>query len=401
MKRLIDLGIMVGSSADGADLVAAVFSDHSCQILAHYHWSFSVSMQQRLKTAAIALQPPYHFKKSRYLQLEADLTSEIIAAVETYEILEHFEIAQVSYHGFTLFHQPLAKLSWQLGDLLKLAQRFSCPVIGDFRQRIIENGGMGAPLIPLFHRWLTRKRGEQKALFLNLGGISNLSVIDKQELWGTDIGPGNCLSDLISQEYFALPYDSLGEKASRGQRQEGIEHWLERFFADKLPSVQRFSQEQAFCLSTQDFQLSLLRDSLKKEGFCPYDLLLTSHYYVFKRVSLCLPKHFCSVLEVFGGGAFNQIGLHVLNQMISPVQVRISSFHPQAIESLGFAWLGHQCLRQIPHRGSLVGSTEPVLIGSVVKPGDYQYPQSIEKMRVLEDLSYQSAIEQRSGEKTC
>ena len=137
MTQFIDLGIMVGSSADGADIVAAYFSEKGCDVQAHFHWAFDLKMQYRLKSAAMKVQYPYELVKEEYIQLEDDLTKEIIKAVKNYDIFNRYPIAQISYHGFTLFHHPGLKLSWQLGDLLKLSKELKCPIVGDFRQSII------------------------------------------------------------------------------------------------------------------------------------------------------------------------------------------------------------------------------------------------------------------------
>jgi len=65
------------------------------------------------------------------------------------------------------------------------------PVSCDFRQMDVLNNGEGAPLMPAIDAILNTSK--QNVGFLNIGGISNITYITKNEIIGFDIGPGNCL----------------------------------------------------------------------------------------------------------------------------------------------------------------------------------------------------------------
>jgi anhydro-N-acetylmuramic acid kinase len=54
-------------------------------------------------------------------------------------------------------------------------------MIYNFRQNDIKNGGEGAPLTPIFHQLLaTQNKLDLPICILNIGGISNITIIEEQ-----------------------------------------------------------------------------------------------------------------------------------------------------------------------------------------------------------------------------
>ena len=85
----------------------------------------------------------------------------------------------VGSHGQTIAHEHgIATL--QIGEAAFLAERLGCPVVSDFRQNDVAAGGCGAPLVPIVDRWLLARPG-QSVLALNIGGITNLTVVPPRE----------------------------------------------------------------------------------------------------------------------------------------------------------------------------------------------------------------------------
>ena len=54
-----------------------------------------------------------------------------------------------------LFFMMQKKISLQLGDGKLLSQLTKKIIINNFRQNDIDNGGQGAPLVPIFHRLIS------------------------------------------------------------------------------------------------------------------------------------------------------------------------------------------------------------------------------------------------------
>ena len=63
----------------------------------------------------------------------------------------------IGFHGQTIFHSYIEKISMQLGDGKLLSALTKKKVIYDFRQNDLKNNGLGAPLTPIFHKLLCRK----------------------------------------------------------------------------------------------------------------------------------------------------------------------------------------------------------------------------------------------------
>jgi anhydro-N-acetylmuramic acid kinase len=126
----------------------------------------------------------------------------------------------IGAHGQTVRHRPQEfdgtgyTLQLQQPRLAGRAHRHS--VVADFRSRDVAAGGQGAPLVPAFHHGVFRKP-DQTVLVLNIGGISNLSVLPAEgSVMGFDCGPGNALMDYWCQQHTGAPYDLKAAWAAQG-----------------------------------------------------------------------------------------------------------------------------------------------------------------------------------------
>ncbi len=131
----------------------------------------------------------------------------------------------VGFHGQTLAHDPARRRTHQAGDGARLAQAMGMPVAWDFRTADVAAGGQGAPLVPFFHHALARWLGETApVVFLNLGGVGNLSWVDPRiedpaapgACLAFDTGPANApLNDLVLARR-GLDCDQDGQLAAGG-----------------------------------------------------------------------------------------------------------------------------------------------------------------------------------------
>lgn len=124
------------------------------------------------------------------------------------ELFEQFPDAELfGFHGQTLAHDPDAGRTHQAGNGALLAEASGRPVVWDFRSTDMEMGGQGAPLAPFYHFALARWIGAEAPLvFLNLGGVGNLTWVDpgwarpdqSGALLAFDTGPANApINDLM------------------------------------------------------------------------------------------------------------------------------------------------------------------------------------------------------------
>jgi len=119
----------------------------------------------------------------------------------------------IGSHGQTIFHEGIPSFyngfmiacTLQIGESSVIAERTGIPVVSDFRQGDLAEGGQGAPLVPLLDFHLFRDDHKMR-IALNLGGIANISVIPAKsridDLIAFDTGPGNMVLDSLAQQMF-------------------------------------------------------------------------------------------------------------------------------------------------------------------------------------------------------
>lgn len=148
------------------------------------------------------------------------------------------------FHGQTIFHKEISgkkikALTLQIGEPCFLSIVSRRPVVYDFRKSDISAGGKGAPLSPLIHYILFRKYGK-KVCVVNLGGISNISIIEGEEFHkvrGYDIGPANALSDFIAKQKLKKEFDPEGKYAKKGKIIESVFQKIYRIFQKRKNSL--------------------------------------------------------------------------------------------------------------------------------------------------------------------
>nr|WP_210275927.1 anhydro-N-acetylmuramic acid kinase [Phyllobacterium sp. P30BS-XVII] len=148
----------------------------------------------------------------------------------------------IGFHGQTVLHRPLEKLTVQLGDGKLLADMIGIPVVYDMRANDMVHGGQGAPLVPVYHQALAARvpveLGKGKpVVFVNIGGISNVTIISgSTDPIAFDTGPGNTLIDQWVQDRAGIAYDSGGTIASEGQvLTEAVGRYMAKPFFDLKP----------------------------------------------------------------------------------------------------------------------------------------------------------------------
>jgi len=175
------------------------------------------------------------------------------------------EIDVIGFHGQTVLHRPEAGLTVQLGDGATLARRTGIPVVWDMRAADVAAGGQGAPLVPAYHRILSRRVPQSPVAFVNIGGISNVTwVNDDGRMLAFDCGPGNALLDDWCLRHAGLPRDEDGRLAAAGREHEKIlAGWLSSPFFTLPPpkSLDRgdFTSDAVEGLSLEDGAATLAR----------------------------------------------------------------------------------------------------------------------------------------------
>jgi anhydro-N-acetylmuramic acid kinase len=119
-----------------------------------------------------------------------------------------YQVQLVVSHGHTVFHHVGRHMTAQLGDGAALAATARVNVVSDLRAMDVALGGQGAPIVPVGEMLML----QEYALFLNLGGIANVS---RAGFGAFDVCPANrVLNELAADE--GQPYDAGGALAASG-----------------------------------------------------------------------------------------------------------------------------------------------------------------------------------------
>ncbi|HHG86503.1 MAG TPA: anhydro-N-acetylmuramic acid kinase [Bacteroidetes bacterium] len=254
--------------------------------------------------------------------------------IERNELRPHF----VASHGQTIFHQPGKNFTAQIGDGETIASYLACPLVTNFRNKDVALGGQGAPLVPFGEKWLF----PDEKLFLNLGGIANLSFGPLAfDVTVCNMGL-NWLSNNLSP---ALPYDLGGQIARSGNIHPDLYEALEKLEYFRLPAPKSLGAEW--------FTTQVLPLIANAEIPLP-DRLHTLVFHIISRITFDLRELGAQdvALLATGGGVHNTFLMEELEKSIAPRGISIKALPKSVIdykEALIFAFLGLQTLLGRPN----------------------------------------------------
>jgi anhydro-N-acetylmuramic acid kinase len=212
------LGLMSGTSLDGID-AALIRSDGRGRVEAGAALSraYDAAFRGRLQ-AALGEPGPLDALERELTLRHAEAVRDLLAEAG----MTAAEVRVVGFHGHTIWHQPEARRTRQIGDGALLAAEIGIDVVCDFRSRDMAGGGQGAPLAPLYHAARAAALPKPIAV-LNLGGVGNLTWIgpDTDQILAFDTGPGNALIDDWAARHTGRPVDADGALARAGRVAEG------------------------------------------------------------------------------------------------------------------------------------------------------------------------------------
>jgi len=339
------IGLMSGTSLDGSDGVLVDFSSTRLRVLASATQAFSSDFRAEL--LALNSSSPNELHRSA---LAANYLAEVYAAVVT-SLLEQTrlkakDIRAIGAHGQTVRHQPAQGYTTQLNNAALLAERTGIDVVADFRSRDVAAGGHGAPLVPAFHQSVFGQPG-LTTLVLNIGGISNLSVLPTSgAVLGFDCGPGNALIDAWALQHTGQHFDEGGQWAATGQLIPALLESLldEPYLA--LPPPKSTGRDL--------FSLTWLAAKLAPfEEQRPVDVQNTLSEFTATACVSSASSYLNNSKELIicGGGAFNHFLMQRLQAGLPSLKVVTSSahgLHPLQVEAAAFAWLARQTVKRLP-----------------------------------------------------
>ena len=265
-KLFTVLGLMSGTSGDGVDasIISSDGIDKYSEILNRYfkHDQEIYKNLHNLRGKIIRLndlsknQDEIKNLEKKITLFHAKIVNEILGSVDE-------KIDFIGFHGQTIYHNSLEKISRQIGDGNLLSQLTKKIVINNFRQNDIKNGGEGAPLAPIFHRLIVKqKKIDLPVCILNIGGIANVTAIgeyDNNSFLSRDLGPGNCLIDEWLRNNTKEKFDKNGEIAKKGKTNELI-------LNQALDNFENRPNQKSLSFDTKDFSLGFVRGLSLEDG---------------------------------------------------------------------------------------------------------------------------------------
>jgi anhydro-N-acetylmuramic acid kinase len=366
------IGLMSGTSLDGADGVLVDFSGGLLRVVASATEAFPPAFRTELLALNSSGADELHRAALAANQL-AVLYARVVGSLVQQGAMQGIaaeRIAAIGAHGQTVRHQPspasATGYTLQLNNPALLAELTGLDVVADFRSRDVAAGGQGAPLAPAFHQGVFGQ-ADATVCVLNLGGISNLSVLPpagQGAVLGFDCGTGNALMDAWCQRHTGEAFDAGGAWAASGRLLPGLLASLleDPYFA--LPPPKSTGRD-LFSIAWLDGKLAAfsgerpedIQNTLAEFTVSPCVAAVNSYGKDSKRLVVC------------GGGAFNQHLMARLQAGLPQCRVESSALHglpPLQVEAAAFAWLARQTQLGLPgNLPSVTGAAGPRVLGAI------------------------------------
>ena len=370
-KEYTCLGMMSGTSGDGVD--ASIIRSNGLDkftILKEKYYEYEEKIFRSfhdLKRKINSIDDLENFSSS-IKELENTIT--MFHAKAAKDISSGLRLDLIGFHGQTLYHNPQEKISLQLGNGNLLSQLTNNKIVFNFRKNDIQNGGEVAPLTPIYHKFLINSKDvELPACVLNIGGISNITIVDNTSIHGIssqDIGPGNCLINNWIQNHTSEKFDNGGKISNRGKINEIIlEQALEIH-------ENNFIKKNNISLDTSDFDISFARGLNLEDGTAT--LTAFSAKIIASKLSFLLKKYSKKNIKIIlcGGGRKNyslvkQIKLNT-SKNLEFCNSEDFKLNGDFIESQAFGYLAIRSVLSLPISfPTTTGCSAPCSGGEIVK----------------------------------
>jgi len=313
-KIYTSLGTMSGTSLDGIDFsVIKTDGEDSISLGGNYYLEFSNNLKEKIINIKSKIQTTNDCKKfvksEEYRELSDEITMIHVHGIREFILYKNRLPEIIGFHGITLWHKPADKYTHQIGNPMLLKKNLlnyfnveNIEIIFNFRENDIINGGQGAPLTSLYHQAILKHlKIIDPRLIVNIGGITNVTYTNRDEIFSTDIGPGNCLINEWMKNNFDKDFDEDGKISLKGKVNQNIADIF-------LYNLKKLQKNNNISFDTSDFNLSEFNSLDSKDGAATLSFVTAKAILNFanslelKRIILC------------GGGRHNQAILNFLEK---------------------------------------------------------------------------------------
>ncbi|MHA4808812.1 anhydro-N-acetylmuramic acid kinase [Flavitalea flava] len=344
------IGLMSGSSLDGLDIAYVHLQ------VSNKKWEYTFvqtdcypypdEWKKKLAEAPGLSAVDYQLLHTDYGHYLGERVNQFI---EQYQL--HYQVQLIATHGHTSFHLPGRKMTAQLGDGAALAAVTGINVVSDLRAMDLALGGQGAPIVPIGEKLLLPGYG----LFLNLGGIANISVhapaaapalptqaasqaipgpdsVSRRIAAGSFIAYDVCPANRVLNILAALvgkDYDDGGTLAASGKTDDSL--------LQRLNALPYYNMPYPKSLAN-DFGTDTVYPMIRESGLGTADALRTYTEHICAQIKNAVEeRHREGVASggkmlVTGGGAYNHFLIGRLRELLAPLSVEVEVPEKELIE---------------------------------------------------------------------
>jgi anhydro-N-acetylmuramic acid kinase len=261
--------------------------------------------------------------------------------------------------GHTIAHHKSKGWTWQIGGGQIMANELRIPIANNFRKDDLKAGGEGAPILPVYQRYLAMTQ-ERPVAFLHLGGLATLSYVGPD---GTTLafhtGPGSAMVDDWVLARTGQPFDTGGALAALGH--------VNSMILDDLLNHPYFARPAPKSLDRDEFSTEPVQFMADADGAATLTAFAVS---TILRGLDQLPQKPLRLL-VSGGGRNNPTMMRWITEGAGcPVEaIDSGGGNGDAVGAQALAYIAVRSMRHLPitYPGS-TGVPEPTLCGALNRP---------------------------------
>ena len=340
---------MSGSSLDGLDIAY-------CQFDYTGKWTYALlkSKAAPLGNWENKLKNATQLNEQELAQLSIEFAKYLAQEVQLF-IQENkiTEIDAVVSHGHTIYHYPEKGITCQIGDGQTLANLLELKVINNLRQKDMDAGGQGAPIVPIGDLHLFA----DYPICLNIGGIANLSIQLQNQMIAFDVCTANQILNYYANK-LGLDYDDKGSIARKGK--------INTTLLNQLNNLDFYKNENPKSLDNS-FRNQLIK-IIDFEEQNIENVLATYVEHIVIQIYKAIKQHNIdqSKMLITGGGAFNTF---LIERIQATLKAEIVIPNKDVInykEAIVMAFIGVLNLRnEVNVLASVTGAKQDTVCGDV------------------------------------
>ena len=369
-KNWMSLGLMSGTSGDGVD--ASIIKTNGLdeyKVLTDKYFEYDSNIYRDIHSLKEKIHKISHLEEfdSELKDLERKIT---IFHAEIIKELKIDDETIVGFHGQTIYHNFKEKISKQLGNGQLLGQLTKKKIVCDFRNNDILNGGQGAPLTPVFHHLIALQNNiDLPVCFLNIGGISNITIVKEKnnlnDLLSKDLGPGNCLIDAWVRNNSDKKFDTDGDLALSGTKNEIIFEQAQELYTNR-------ENKKKLSFDTNDFDISFARGLSLEDGVATLTDFTASIIGQELNYTIINTRQKIKEVLICGGGRKNKVLLKKIKENLKKdINLKLIddyNINGDFVESQAFALLAIRSVLNLPLTfPNTTGCTTPTVGGKYIE----------------------------------